>query len=261
MTSYRLKNVLLVAAASLTALLGLSAVAQTSMLDDILEVSADKTKAARESQKKIDRLADETRDLLDDYKTVMKQVDGLKVYNARLERQIQSQLKRISDIEQSIDEVQIIQRQMTPLVIRMIDGLDQFVEMDVPFNLDERRDRIEFLRTNVDRSDLTVAEKFRQVLEAYNIELQYGRGFETYTDSIDLGAGPREVDFLRIGRIALGYQTTDGAEAGVWNNQSRSWESLDVGQYGNAIRKGVRIAKKQATIDLLNMPVAAPEAE
>lgn len=261
MTSYPLKKVLLVAAASLTALLGLSAVAQTSKIDDILDVSAEKTQAARESQKKIDRLADETRDLLDDYKTVMKQVDGLKVYNARLERQIQNQLRRIADIEQSIDEVQIIQRQMTPLVIRMIDGLDQFVEMDVPFNLEERRDRVEFLRTNVDRSDLTVAEKFRQVLEAYNIELQYGRGFEAYTDSIDLGNGPREVDFLRIGRIALVYQTTDGAEAGVWNNDSRSWESLDAGQYGNAIRKGVRIAKKQATIDLLNMPVAAPEAQ
>jgi hypothetical protein len=99
---------------------------------------------------------------------------------------------------------------MTPLVIRMIDGLEQFVEMDVPFNLDERRDRVEFLRTNVDRSDLTVAEKFRQVLEAYNIELQYGRGFETYSDTIELAGGPREVDFLRIGRIALVYQTTDG---------------------------------------------------
>jgi hypothetical protein len=165
------------------------------------------------------------------------------------------------DIEASIDEVQIIQRQMTPLVIRMIDGLEQFVEMDVPFNLDERRDRVEFLRTNVDRSDLTVAEKFRQVLEAYNIELQYGRGFETYSDTIELAGGPREVDFLRIGRIALVYQTTDGQEAGVWNNETRSWEPLDSGDYGNAIRKGVRIAKKQATIELLNMPVAAPEAE
>jgi hypothetical protein len=261
MISYRLKNVLLVAAASLSALIGVSAVAQTGMLDDILEVSAEKTAAARKSQAKIDRLADETRDLLDDYKTVMKQVDGLKVYNARLERQIQNQLKRIADIEQSIDEVQIIQRQMTPLVIRMIDGLEQFVEMDVPFNLDERRARVEFLRTNVDRSDLTVAEKFRQVLEAYNIELQYGRGFETYTDSIDIGAGEREVDFLRIGRIALVYQSTDGSEAGVWNNDARSWEPLDSGEYGNAIRKGIRIAKKQATIELLNMPVAAPEAE
>ena len=192
---------------------------------------------------------------------MVKQIDGLKVYNARLQRQIDNQLRRIAEIDESIDQVTIIQRQMTPLVIRMIDGLEQFVEMDIPFNLEERRERIEFLRTNVDRSDLTVAEKFRQVLEAYNIELQYGRGFETYTSTIDLGNGERDVDFLRIGRIALVYQSTDGAEAGVWNNETRSWESLDPAEYAVAIRKGVRIAKKQATIDLLNMPVSAPEAQ
>jgi hypothetical protein len=93
MTSYRLKNVLLVAAASLSALVGLAASAQTSTLDDILEVSAAKTQAAKPSQVKIDRLADETRNLLDDYKTVMKQIDGLRVYNARLERQIDNQLR------------------------------------------------------------------------------------------------------------------------------------------------------------------------
>ena len=93
------------------------------------------------------------------------------------------------------------------------------------------------------------------------IELQYGRGFETYTSTIDLGNGERDVDFLRIGRIALVYQSTDGAEAGVWNNETRSWESLDPAEYAVAIRKGVRIAKKQATIDLLNMPVSAPEAQ
>lgn len=261
MTSYRMKNVLSAVAASLLALFGAAAAAQTDTIDDILEVSTAKTQAARESQAKVDRLADETRNLLDDYKTVMKQIDGLRVYNARLQRQIDNQLRRIAEINESIDQVTVIQRQMTPLVIRMIDGLEQFVEMDVPFNMEERRQRIEFLRTNVDRSDLTVAEKFRQVLEAYNIELQYGRGFETYTDTIDLGAGPRDVDFLRIGRVALVYQSTDGAEAGVWNNETRSWEALPVGQYGNAIRKGVRIAKKQATIDLLNMPVSAPEAQ
>ncbi|GAB5412744.1 MAG: DUF3450 domain-containing protein [Congregibacter sp.] len=261
MTSYRLKNVLLVAAASLTALLGFAATSQASTLDDILEVSAEKTDAARQSQATVDRLADETRNLLDDYKTVMKQVDGLRVYNARLQRQIDNQLRRIAEIDESVEQVTVIQRQMTPLVIRMIDGLEQFVSMDVPFNMDEREARIEFLRTNVDRSDLTVAEKFRQVLEAYNIELQYGRGFETYSDTIDLGSGPRDVDFLRIGRIALVYQTTDGAEAGVWNNETRAWDPLPAGDYAASIRKGIRIAKKQATIELLNMPVAAPEAQ
>lgn len=253
--SYRLKNVLLAAALSSAA-----ASAQADTLDDILKVSASKTDAARQSQAKVDRLADETRNLLDDYKTVTKQIDGLRVYNARLQRQIDNQLRRIAEIDSSIDQVTVIQRQMTPLVIRMIDGLEKFVEMDVPFNIDERRARIEFLRTNVDRSDLTVAEKFRQVLEAYNIELQYGRGFETYHDTIDTGTGPRDVDFLRIGRLALVYQTTDGAEAGVWNNKTRSWEALPTGDYAAAIRQGVRIAKKQATIELLNMPIAAPEA-
>ena len=228
MISYRLKQVLAVVV-SLSALFGAAMSTSASTLDDILEVSSDKTEAAKASQAKVDRLADETRDLLNDYKTVVKQIDGLRVYNARLQRQIDNQLRRIADIDASIDQVTVIQRQMTPLVIRMIDGLEQFVEMDVPFNIDERRQRIEFLRTNVDRSDLTVAEKFRQVLEAYNIELQYGRGFETYSDTIDLGSGARDVDFLRIGRIALVYQTTDGAEAGVWNNETRTWDPLPVG--------------------------------
>ena len=126
---------------------GAVAAVQASTLDSILEVGEAKNHAARKSQVKIDRLADETRDLLSDYKTVMKQVDGLKVYNARLQRQIDNQTARIAKIEDSITQVTIIQRQMTPLVIRMIDGLEQFVELDVPFQQEERMQRIAFLRT------------------------------------------------------------------------------------------------------------------
>jgi hypothetical protein len=205
-------------------------------------------------------LSDETRDLLGDYKTVVKQVDGLKVYNARLQRQIENQTKRVLEIDNSISQVTIIQRQMTPLVIRMIDGLEQFVELDVPFNKEERIRRIGFLRANIDRADVSVAEKFRGVLEAYNIELQYGRGMDTYRDSIELGGTQREVDFLRVGRIALVYQTTDGAISGAWDKSTGAWVDLPAGDYDAAIRKGIRIAKKQATIELLNMPVSAPES-
>lgn len=258
MTTHRLKSVLMATVVAAGAFC--SVASQANTLDAIIKVGEEKTAAAKQSQAKIDRLAEEARDLLTDYKTVMKQVDGLKVYNARLQRQIDNQERRIADIDNSIDEVTVIQRQMMPLVIRMIDGLEQFVELDVPFNLDERRARIEFLRDNVDRSDITVAEKFRQVLEAYNIELQYGRGMETYSDTIELNGVTRDVDFLRIGRVSLVYQTTDGEESGVWNPETKSWDSLSSGDYAAAIRKGVRIAKKQATIELLNMPVAAPEA-
>lgn len=260
MTMHRLKTASVAALFALSTLIGAIGTAQADTLDSILEVGKSKNEAARKSQQKIDRLADETRDLLTDYKTVMKQVDGLIVYNERLERQIQAQLDSLKNIDESIEQVTIVQRQMMPLVIRMIDGLEQFIELDVPFNKDTRMKRVAFLRGNLDRADVSVAEKFRQVLEAYNIELQYGRGIDTYRDTIDTGGAERDVDFLRVGRIALVYQSTDGAVSGAWDKSSGSWVELPAGEYDAAIRKGIRIAKKQATVELLNMPVAAPEA-
>ncbi|KAA1189711.1 DUF3450 domain-containing protein [Pseudohalioglobus sediminis] len=261
MTMHRLKNALIAALVSAGALLGAAVAVQASTLDSILEVGEAKNNAARKSQAKIDRLADETRDLLSDYKTVNKQIDGLKVYNARLQRQIDNQVKRIGQIDQSIDQVTVIQRQMTPLVIRMIDGLEKFVELDVPFHMDERQQRIAFLRANLDRSDVSVAEKFRQVLEAYKIENEYGRKIDAYKGAVEIDGVERDVNFFRVGRVALLYQTTDTEISGAWDQQSRSWVPLERGEYRNAIMKGLRIARKEASIDLLNLPIAAPEAK
>ena len=255
MTTTRLKTLL-----AAICIGGGASIAVAQSIDPIVEVGKQRTAAAKASQAKIDRLADETANLLSDYKTVMKQVDGLRVYNARLERQIANQEKRIRDIDASIAEASVIQRQIPPLVTRMLDGLEQFITLDMPFDLDTRLGNIEAVRANMDRSDVTSAEAFRQVLVLYSIELQYGRGIEAYTDTIELGGAEREVDILRIGRVALVYQSTDGAETGAWNKDSQSWEELSAGDYAAAVRKGVRIAKKQATIELLNMPVSAPEA-
>ena len=255
MTTTRLKSLLLAMCVG-----GSASLAVAQSIDPIVEVGKQRAVAAKASQAKIDRLADETASLLSDYKTVMKQVDGLKVYNARLERQIANQEKRITDIDASISEASVIQRQIPPLVTRMLDGLEQFIKFDMPFDLDTRLGNIEAVRANMDRSDVTSAEAYRQVLELYSIELQYGRGIESYSDSIDLNGAEREVDILRIGRVALVYQSTDGAETGAWNRETQSWEELSAGDYASAVRKGVRIAKKQATIELLNMPVSAPEA-
>ena len=255
MTTTRLKTLLVAICIG-----GSASFALAQSIDPIVEVGKQRTSAAKASQAKIDRLADETANLLSDYKTVMKQVDGLKVYNARLERQIANQERRLRDIDASIAEASVIQRQIPPLVVRMLDGLEQFINLDMPFDLDTRLSNIEAVRANMDRSDVTSAEAFRQVLELYSIELQYGRGIEAYTDTIELGGAEREVDILRIGRVALVYQSTDGAETGAWNKDAQSWEELSAGDYASAVRKGVRIAKKQATIELLNMPVSAPEA-
>jgi hypothetical protein len=261
MTKHRLKIPKIAAVLLLGSLVGTASVATADeTLQAILDVSKQKNEAAVKSQGKIDKLAEETRSLLTDYKTVNKQIDGLKVYNARLQSQIDNQERRIADIDDSIANVTVVQRQMTPLVIRMIDGLEQFVELDVPFHIDERRQRIAFLRSNLDRSDVTIAEKFRQVLEAYKIENEYGRKIDAYKGSVDIGGVERDVNFFRVGRVALLYQTTDTEVSGAWDQASRSWVQLDSGEYRNAIMKGLRIARKEASIDLLKLPIAAPEA-
>lgn len=233
MTTTRLKTLLVAICIG-----GSASVALAQSIDPIVEVGKQRTSAAKASQAKIDRLADETSSLLSDYKTVMKQVDGLKVYNARLERQIANQERRIRDIDGSIAEASVIQRQIPPLVVRMLDGLEQFINLDMPFDLDTRLSNIEAVRANMDRSDVTSAEAFRQVLELYSIELQYGRGIEAYTDTIELGGAEREVDILRIGRVALVYQSTDGAETGAWNKDAQSWEELSAGDLPLRSAKG-----------------------
>ena len=150
---------------------------------------------------------------------------------------------------------------MTPLVVRMLDGLERFVELDVPFHMEEREQRIEFLRNNIDRADLSIAEKFRQVLEAYKIENEYGRKIDAYKGSVEIDGAQREVNFLRVGRIALLYQTTDTELSGAWDQENRTWVPLDRGEYRAAIMKGLRIARQEASIDLLTLPIPAPEAK
>ncbi|WP_027330397.1 DUF3450 domain-containing protein [Marinimicrobium agarilyticum] len=258
MKKQRLKAVALTTALSAGALMGSVAVADET-LEQIIQVGEAKTAMAQESQQRIDRLAQETDDLLQQFKTVNKEIEGLRTYNLQLERQIEAQQRVLRDLDQSIEQVTVIERQIQPLVMDMLDALEQFVELDMPFHLEERRDRIEMLRENQDRADISVAEKFRQVLEAYRIESEYGRTLDTYRDTLEVDGQPREVNILRVGRISLMYQTTDTEQQGAWDKEQEAWVPLD-DSYRNNILKGLRIARDQASMDIMMLPVQAPEA-
>lgn len=234
-----------------------SAAAQAVTLDDIFQVTAETNKRAQESQVRVDNLSEETAKLLAQYKTVLKAVESLRVYNRQLQRQIDNQNLKISQLRDSIERVTLIERQITPLMLRMIDSLEAFVDNDVPFLLEERQGRIQTLRETMDRPDVTPSEKFRSTFEAYQIENNYGRTIEAYGGSIEIpGAGERQVNFLRIGRVGLYYQTLDGSLSGTWNDQG--WKVLDE-SYRSAISEGIRIASQQTAPNLIRLPVGAPE--
>lgn len=226
-------------------------------LEEVLGVRSSTTVEGAKSQAKIDQLTEQTRDLLQQYKTVMKVVDGLRVYNQQQRRLISNQESELAELEQSIDNVTVIERQIGPLIERMIENLDKFVELDIPFLISERRDRIEFLKDTLDRSDVSVAEKFSQVLQAYQVENTYGTTIEAYTDVIQLDGKSRQVDMLKWGRVSLVFQTPDAEITGVWDNTAREWVILG-DEYRTGVRDGLRIARKTQTADLVRLPVRAP---
>lgn len=254
MKMHRLKTV------ALTAVLAVGAAggpAVASQLDTILSTANEVHDQARRSQVRIDQLSDEARRLLQDYRTVLKEIEGLRVYNRQLDRQIAAQEREKTELNESIETVTLIERQIMPLMVRMVDGLEQFVSLDVPFLLDEREARVERVRDLLDRADIEVAEQFGQILNAYQIENEYGRTMEAYTDEIELDGRTLVVDFLRMGRVALMYQTADGARSGVWNQQERRWQELP-GAYTTPIRNGIRMARQQMAVDLISLPIPGP---
>lgn len=249
------------ASAAVGAVVAYAGVSHAEQLDEVMQVTQSNIESAKQSQAKINSIASETNDLLQDFKQVTKEIEGLRVYNAQLESRIQNQLTRIEEIDEAIANVKVVQRQIPPLLERMLDGLENFVALDVPFHMEEREDRIARLRSNIGKSNQSVAEIFRQVLEAYKIENEYGRKIEAYETSIDFNGdgNERQVNMFRVGRIALLYRTEDGAEVGRWNNESRSWEALDAGEWSDKVNTGIRIARNQAVKDVLTLPIAAPE--
>ncbi len=226
-------------------------------LDEVLGVRSSTTVDGAKSQAKIDEVSEETRDLLQQYKTVMKVVDGLRVYNQQQRRLISNQEKELAELEESIDQVTVIERQIGPLIERMIENLEKFVDLDIPFLISERRERIDFLKDTLDRADVSVAEKFSQVLQAYQVENTYGTTIEAYTDTIELDGATRQVDMLKWGRVALVFQTPDGEVTGVWDNEARQWQILG-DEFRRGVRDGLRIARKTMTANLVHLPVPAP---
>ena len=236
-----------------------SGAASAATLNDIFAATKSINDEAKRSQAKIDALTEETRDLLNEYKTVLKEIEGLQVYNSQLQKQIDNQNNEMSELASSIDRVTLIERQITPFMLRMIDGLDQFIALDMPFLLNERKKRTEELRLMLERADVAVSEKFNQVFRAYQIENEYGRTMESYSETINVEGADRKVDILKVGRVVLAYQSLDGESTGIWNKQTKAWEPLS-DDYAQSVRNGIKMARKQLAVDLLTLPVTGPEA-
>ena len=222
-------------------------------LDPVRSLFAQANASGKEAQGQIDALDDNTNVIVQEFRQNYQQLIDLTEYNNQLEILIDRQERKMVRIEQDIARISSLTRSVMPLMFKMIDALDTFVELDVPFLIDERRQRVAGLRTLMNNPDASPAEKYRKISEAYEIENEYGRTIEAYTGKVSPD-DDRTVNFLRIGRNSYIYQTLDGDDAAVWNKSEGEWKRLG-GSYRLPIQVGIRIANEQAAPDLMVVPL------
>lgn len=207
--------------------------------------------AQADSQKRVDKLSEDKSSLADEYRNSLREADSLKLYIQQLKSQLGSQNEEMDSIRGEIRNIAQTNIEILPLMTDMLATLGQFVELDVPFLIEERRERIKKLNDMMPRADVTVSEKFRRIVEAYQVEIDFGRTIEGYTGNLN----GRDVSFLRVGRVGLLYQTPDGKETGYWDRDQKSW--VVDNSYTDGVKEGLKVARKQTSPNLLIVPVRA----
>jgi hypothetical protein len=241
----------LLAAALLLSSTPLLAAPLDAALDESQRLAAD----AKASQARIEQLDDASREMLAEYRNALQQAEALKGYNQQLQELVVAQRQELAGYQEQLDGIERTQEAVTPQMRRMVEVLGEFIAADLPFLPDERSDRLAQLQDLLPRADVSLAEKYRRILEAYQIESDYGRTLEAWRGELPVDdAASRSVEFLRLGRVMLYYQTLDGHESGWWNPQSRSWETLDGGAR-RPLHQAIAIARQEQAPALLDLPV------
>ena len=90
------------------------------------------------------------------------------------------------------------------------------------------------------------------MLEALQIEVDYGRTLERYRENED----GRAFDYLRIGNVALYRRSLDAGESWMWVDGA--WQSLS-GDLAQPLERASRVAEQSVAPQLIVVPMPSPE--
>ena len=224
------------------------------IVDTTINSQVDASNESIVLQNKIDELDIESKKIYFNYKDTLNEYNSLKNYDDQLAQIIEAQIEEISSINEQLESLDTINIDILPLLKRMVDSLSKFIEIDIPFLIDERIERVKDLDQLIIRADVTTAEKFRKIFEAYQLEANFGKTIEAYQGFLDIDGDERAVDYFRLGRLGLFYRTPNGRETGYWESNSKAWvhmgSSLD-----DEIKAALDIGNRQAPPNFINLPL------
>ncbi|MEX1033791.1 MAG: DUF3450 domain-containing protein [Cellvibrionaceae bacterium] len=239
-------------------LLSVALSAGATSFADILAAEKAAVKEGVASQQRIDQVDDERAELVGEYRGAVRQQEDLVKYNNQLRSVVESQEKEAASFNEQLQRVSHLESDIVPLMSDMLDALEKFIALDAPFLPRERRNRVAKLR-ELFGSDVSSPEKYQRILEAYQIENDYGRTIESYDAPLpdNAAGGEQVVSFLKVGRAVFLYQTLDGKNSFYWRPEERQWLPLEQ-RFNQPVRRGIQMAREQIPSDLLLLPVLMP---
>jgi hypothetical protein len=227
-------------------------------LDQALGLTRDGHRELAASQSRVDQLDDEQQALSSEYARLQRRIAAQRDYLQRLRSRIGAQEQERLDLEAQQQELAVTREQLGPLLRRMVDTLAGVIAADLPFSREERRARQQRLQALLEQIEVSDSEKLRRVFEAYRIEVDYGYRLEAVRGPLgtesESDPSPREVEFIRLGRVALFYLSLDHREAGFWDHNKGHWQDLP-GDTIPTLEQALRVAHKQASPGLLVLPL------
>jgi hypothetical protein len=234
--------------------------ARAAEVEDSLKVVAKTNRSASASQEKIDKVARETRELLEDYRKLQDGSEYQAAYTRELEELDRSQQRRIEELKQEIAQVQVTRQRIVPLMRSMADALEKFVVLDLPFRHEDRIGAVLQLKSRLNQPDLSASAKLRMLLEAYQLEQAYGSNLEAWRDTLQYQGEELSVELLRVGRVAMYFQSLDGQTSAYWDVAGDQWVPLEE-KYNRPLLQALRVARNLAAPQLLRLPMPSPGGE
>ncbi len=243
--------------------ISLSLVATTSLfavnastLSDANAIQNKTNSASVASQQNINHSSQSALLMQADIDQLKEEVKNLTIYRNHLASLVENQNQEAQSLLSQIDEIKMTRQGIVPLMYQMIDGLRTLIENDKPLKRETRLERLEKLESMMVRSDVSDAEKYRRILEAYQIEIDYGTKLGVYQGAVVLNENKTiEADILYVGRLSLVARSLNGKQYWSWSQHSHQWSDVDSGLYAD-LDTAFKMANNLITPNLITIPVS-----
>ncbi|MEM9740915.1 MAG: DUF3450 domain-containing protein [Pseudomonadota bacterium] len=239
-------------AAVLIATLGSTAQAQ---LGTALDTGQQATTRAQQVQQQINQLDDERSDMVREYRTLLQRRDAAELFARQQEQVVESQRREVESLTDQLSRIDEITAETVPMLIDMIADIKAFVSADLPFKSDLRQARMDGLDAAMEDPQVSTAEKYRLIIEAYQAEMEYGSTIDTWQTEQAIDGNATTVDMFQYGRVALVWLTPDDRRAARWDRTTGAWVPITDGGMRASIREAIRVASGRKQQEVLFAPV------